>query len=54
MLDVLEIELSTGGFEFTRIDGTKSEPKRREALDRFQTDDSCSILLASLGSVGVG
>ncbi|OAK97721.1 hypothetical protein IQ06DRAFT_36521 [Phaeosphaeriaceae sp. SRC1lsM3a] len=54
VLDVVEAELNTKSIGSTRIDGGKSESKRREALTKFRTEDSCSILLASLGSVGVG
>ena len=54
MLDAIEVALNTSCFTFARIDGTKSEPRRRIALDCFRNEKSCTILLASLGSIGVG
>ena len=54
MLDLVEIALYKSGFGFQRIDGKQVEGRRRSVLQEFRTDGRCSILLASIGSAGVG
>ena len=54
MLDLVEGILDDQGFEWCRIDGSVSQKKREEVLKRFKTDDGCTIMLASLRSMGVG
>ncbi|KAK6226445.1 hypothetical protein QIS74_02492 [Colletotrichum tabaci] len=54
MLDLVEEALYQENLEFARIDGGVSEPARREAIARFRSDEGCNILLASIGSAGVG
>lgn len=54
MLDLLEIALNEKGLKYQRIDGSKTLPQRQQALNAFQNDYSCPILLASLGSAAVG
>jgi len=54
MLDLVETALRTVGLQFQRIDGSKSLQCRKQALHQFRTDPSCTILLATLGSAGVG
>ena len=38
----------------TRIDGQSTLQQRRDALDRFNADPSCIIMLATIGAVGEG
>ncbi|GME30103.1 SNF2 family N-terminal domain-containing protein [Neofusicoccum parvum] len=54
MLDQIGKALQTHDLRFERIDGSKSDSQRRSALKRFRTLDDCCILLASIGSAGVG
>jgi SNF2 family DNA or RNA helicase len=54
MLDLVERALTSEGFIFERIDGGKSLPHRRRALRAFRANPSCTVLLASIGSAGVG
>lgn len=54
MLDLMETALKMGGFVFYRLDGKQTEEQRRSTLDSFRRDVHYSILLASIGSAGVG
>ena len=54
MLDLVGIALELEGFAFQRIDGRHTEARRRSALENFRTDARCTVLLASIGSAGVG
>ncbi|KAH6891507.1 SNF2 family N-terminal domain-containing protein [Thelonectria olida] len=54
MLDLIGRALSINGFNFQRLDGTKSLSQRRQALAVFRKDPSCTVLLASIGCAGVG
>jgi hypothetical protein len=54
MLDMIETALRTNGFLFQRIDGQKSLERRIRALDAFNNDPTCTIMLASIGSVAEG
>lgn len=54
MLDLVELALQQRGIAFVRIDGTRSEQQRRKALKDFRDIPSCTVLLATLGSAGVG
>jgi SWI/SNF-related matrix-associated actin-dependent regulator of chromatin subfamily A3 len=54
MLDLVEVALQLNGFDFVRIDGGKSDGQRRQALKKFRQQPSCSVLLATLGTAGVG
>lgn len=54
MLDMLEIAFYRRGLRYQRIDGRKTLPQRRDALNQFKNDSSCTILLASIGSAAVG
>lgn len=54
MLDLIGTSLASNGFVFQRIDGAKSDRQRRAALEAFRTNPGCTILLASIGSAGVG
>ena len=54
MLDLLEWVLESEGIDFARIDGKKTDSQRRGAMESFRKDTSCTVLLASIGSAGVG
>ncbi|KAF4628635.1 hypothetical protein G7Y89_g9521 [Cudoniella acicularis] len=54
MLDLVQIAFETGGLSFTRIDGQTTLPKRIQALETFNNDPDCQIMLASIGSIGEG
>jgi len=54
MLDLVEKALTRNGFVFARIDGSTSETKRRAVIEEFRSSIECNILLASVGSAGVG
>jgi hypothetical protein len=54
MLDMIETALRTNGFSFQRIDGQKSLEQRIRALDAFNDDPTCTVMLASIGSVAEG
>lgn len=54
MLDLVQKALTRNGFVFVRIDGSSSETKRRAAIEEFRSSTECHILLASVGSAGVG
>lgn len=50
----MEITLYKNDFGFHRLDGQQTEEQRRSTIDGFRRDARCSILLASIGSAGVG
>ncbi|KAF5857340.1 hypothetical protein ETB97_005918 [Aspergillus alliaceus] len=54
MLDLVEKALDGTGFQFQRIDGSKSSSHRKQALRIFNESPSCTVFLATLGSAGVG
>lgn len=54
MLDLVSIALRQQSLKYQRIDGRYSEKRRRCALEDFRTNAQCGILLASIGSAGVG
>lgn len=54
MLDMIETALRMNGFLFQRIDGQKSLNQRARALDTFNNDSTCTVMLASIGSVAEG
>jgi SNF2 family DNA or RNA helicase len=54
MLDLVQTALRREGFDFVRIDGSKSETNRRSAIENFRSNKDCNILLASIGTAGVG
>lgn len=53
-LSLLEYHLIASSLNFTRIDGSMPAPARDTALDRFDTDPECTIMLASLSVCSVG
>jgi hypothetical protein len=54
MLDLVQIAFEADGLSFTRIDGQTTLPKRMQALETFNNDPNCQIMLASIGSIGEG
>lgn len=54
MLDLVQQALTKEGFIVVRIDGQKSLKERTDAISKFETDPTCSVMLASIGSAGEG
>lgn len=54
MLNLVEVALTTNGYKFQRVDGSRTDEQRRLSLKTFRTDPRYSILLASIGSAGIG
>jgi len=54
MLDLIQVSLKADGLPFQRIDGQTSLSKRIDALNSFNNDCDCQVLLASIGSIGEG
>ena len=54
MLNLVEVALTRNGFLFQRVDGNRTDEQRRLSLETFRTDPRYSILLASIGSAGIG
>lgn len=54
MLDLIGTALTAMGIMFQRLDGTKTHDQRRDALQCFRSDESCNVLIASIGSAAVG
>ncbi|KAF5530925.1 SNF2 family domain-containing protein [Fusarium mexicanum] len=54
MLSLLEFALRSEGFKFARIDGQKSLSERTLALQSFRDDDRCTVMIATIGSIGEG
>jgi SNF2 family DNA or RNA helicase len=53
-LDLIERALTEHEHTFVRIDGTMSLSRRRKVLDALSSDDSVTILLASIKAAGQG
>ena len=53
-LDLIGRALTDQGFDFVRIDGSMSLPKRKKVLNALATDDDTTILLASIKAAGQG
>lgn len=54
MLDLIQNTLEANAMVFERIDGRTTLSRRIQALDRFNSDPDCRIMLATIGSVGEG
>ncbi|KAI0154180.1 hypothetical protein GGR57DRAFT_467470 [Xylariaceae sp. FL1272] len=58
MLDLvskaLSPRLASSGFTFIRIDGSSTLQQRRVALDKFNSDSNCVVMLATIGAVSEG
>lgn len=53
-LDIIQHQLRTHNYTFTRIDGTMSPTARDAALHSLEHDPECTIMLASLAVCSVG
>ncbi|KAH8749962.1 SNF2 family N-terminal domain-containing protein [Hyaloscypha finlandica] len=53
-LDLVQLMLDDRGIPHSRIDGKTSLPKRNEALQAFQSDDSVRVILVSITCGGAG
>ena len=53
-LDLIERALTNHDYTFVRIDGSMTLPRRRKVLDALSSDDSVTILLASIKAAGQG
>lgn len=53
-LDLIERALGDNGYKFVRIDGKMSLNNRKKSLDALASDDSITILLASIKAAGQG
>lgn len=53
-LDLIEEGLRLESIEFTRLDGTQSQPQREKVLSSFTSSDGPGVLLISLRAGGIG
>ncbi|KAK5046215.1 hypothetical protein LTR84_008358 [Exophiala bonariae] len=53
-LDLVQVQLTKHGLNFTRLDGKMTSTARDVAIESLNTDDSCKIMLASLSVCSVG
>jgi len=54
MLDLIAKALTQHGFRFERIDGRSSLHQRNVAIQLFNEDPACTVMIASIGSAGEG
>lgn len=54
MLDLVAEALRSHGLFFSRVDGKMTETSKRESIKKFRSERNCNILLATIGSAGVG
>jgi len=54
MLDLIAMALKQHGFRFQRIDGQSSLQQRSVAIQQFNDDPTCTVMVASIGSAGEG
>lgn len=54
MLDLVQYHLELNGFIVQRIDGQSSLSKRLRAINQFNEDPKCTVMLASISSAGEG
>ena len=53
-LDLVQAQLTKRGLTFTRLDGRMNAAGRDVAIETLNTDEDCTIMLASLGVCSVG
>lgn len=53
-IEIVQAQLVAKGYKFTRLDGSMPALARDAALEKFESDPECTILLASLGVCSVG
>ena len=54
MLDLIEVALQANGFIYQRIDGQTALSRRISAPETFNTNPNCTVMLATIGSMGEG
>ncbi|PYI24428.1 hypothetical protein BO99DRAFT_92671 [Aspergillus violaceofuscus CBS 115571] len=54
MLDLMAPILHSNKYDFVRLDGGSSLADRQLVIERFTRDESCTVMLASIGSAGEG
>lgn len=54
MLDLIEMALRTHDFVIQRTNGQKPLEHRTGALNIFNNDPACTVMLASIGSIAEG
>ncbi|KAF8538868.1 SNF2 family N-terminal domain-containing protein [Trichophaea hybrida] len=54
MLDLVEQALDAEGIGFQRLDGSTTLQQRNKRIGSFRNDDDCTVLLATIGTAGVG
>ncbi|RYP65443.1 hypothetical protein DL771_008315 [Monosporascus sp. 5C6A] len=54
MLDLIQQDLENIGLGLQRIDGQTLLQQRRSAINTFETDPNCTVMLATIGSAGEG
>lgn len=54
MLDLIAAALRSKGISFCRIDGQASMKQRKKALETFENDPDCNLMLASISAAGEG
>ncbi|KAL2818730.1 SNF2 family N-terminal domain-containing protein [Aspergillus cavernicola] len=54
MLDLVAQVLCYNKYEYARIDGQSTLSARQSAMERFNNDDRCTVMLASIGSAAEG
>ncbi|PYH80229.1 hypothetical protein BO82DRAFT_433433 [Aspergillus uvarum CBS 121591] len=54
MLDLMAPILHSNNYDFVRLDGGSSLADRQLVIERFTRDESCTVMLASIGSAGEG
>lgn len=54
MLDLIQQSLRLHNFSFVRIDGQTKLEQRKDAMTHLNEDNECTVMLATIGSVGEG
>jgi SNF2 family DNA or RNA helicase len=54
MLDLIELAIKAGGFNYERLDGQTSLKSRGERIKRFSQESRGTVMLATIGSTGEG
>lgn len=56
LLNLVEVPLQEKGFSYVRLDGSMSQARRAQVIDKFSTSSAASptIMLLSLKAGGVG
>ena len=54
MLKLIEKEIQAEGHDYEYFDGSSSQKKRKESVERFQNDENCRVFLISLKAGGTG